>query len=245
MRLQSIRSRTALAMIGGAVLAGAFVTSHAKADEWDKKTTLTINEPIQIRDTYLQPGQYVLKLYNSGSDRHIVQIFNADQSHLINTVFAIPKERWQVGGHTEFTFWETPAGKARAMRAWFYPGDMTGNEFPYPKHLRDVAMVQTTTTETAAAAPPPPAPTTLQPTPMEEPKPEQPVEPAQTTPAPVVEQPTAQPTTPPVAATPPPENNEANRSSELPKTASPYPLIGLAGLLLLGISGVVRFARSA
>lgn len=239
MSLQSIRSRTALAVIGVAVLAGAFVPNHAKADDWNKKTTLTINEPIQIRDTYLQPGQYVLRLLDSQSDRHIVQIFNADQSHLINTIIAIPKERLDVTGHTEFTFWETPSGKARAMRAWFYPGDLIGNEFPYPKHLHDVAMAETTTTETAAVAPPAP---TVQPTPMEQPKTEQPVE---TTPPPVVEQPPAQPVAPPTATTPPPEANEATPPSELPKTASPYPLIGLTGLLLLGISGVVRFARSA
>jgi hypothetical protein len=244
MSLQSIRSRTALAVIGVAVLAGAFAPNHAKADDWNKKTTLTIDEPIQIRDTYLQPGQYVLRLLDSQSDRHVVQIFNADQSHLINTVFAVPKERLDVTGHSEFTFWETPAGKARAMRAWFYPGDLIGNEFPYPKHLHDVAMAEITTTETAAAAPAPPAPA-AQPTPMEQPKTEQPVETAQPTPPPVVEQPPAQSATPPAATTPPPETNEANRSSELPKTASPYPLIGLTGLLLLGISGVVRFTRSA
>lgn len=243
MNLQSIRSRTALAMIGGVVLTGALVTTHAKADEWDKKTTLTINEPIQIRDTYLEPGQYVLRLMDSSSDRHIVQIFNSDQSHLINTVLAIPKERLQASGRSEFTFWETPAGKARAMRAWFYPGDTIGNEFPYPKHLRDVAMAETTVTETAAAAPPPPAPA-VQPVPTEEPKTEPPAEPAQTTP-PVAEQPTVQPTTQPAATTPPAENNEANRSTELPKTGSSYPLMGLAGLLLLGVSGVVRFARVA
>lgn len=241
MSLQSIRSRTALAVISVAVLAGAFVPNHAKADDWNKKTTLTINEPIQIRDTYLQPGQYVLRLLDSQSDRHIVQIFNADQSHLINTVLAIPKERLEVTGHSEFTFWETPAGKARAMRSWYYPGDLIGNEFPYPKHLHDVAMAETTTVETAAVAPPPPV-LPVEPTPMEQPKTEQPVEP---TPAPVVEQQPAQPATPPAATTPPPENNEADRSTELPKTASPYPLMGLAGLLLLGISGVVRLTRSA
>jgi LPXTG-motif cell wall-anchored protein len=242
MSLQSIRSRTALAVMGVAVLAGAFAPNHAKADEWNKKTVLTINEPIQIRDTYLQPGQYVLRLLDSQSDRHVVQIFNADQSRLINTVLAIPKERLDVTGHSEFTFWETPAGKARAMRAWFYPGDLIGNEFPYPKHLHDVAMAETTTTEAVTAAPLPPTPT-VEPTPMEQPKTEQPVEP--TTPPPVVEQPPAQPATPQAATTPPPENTEAPPPSELPKTGSPYPLIGLTGLLLLGISGVVRFARLA
>jgi hypothetical protein len=42
---------------------GVFATS-AKADEWDKKTTITINQAIQIQDAVLQPGSYVLKLVN-------------------------------------------------------------------------------------------------------------------------------------------------------------------------------------
>jgi len=244
MQLNSlIRSRTALAMVCGAVLAGAFVTGSARADEWNKKTVLTVNEPIQIRDTYLEPGQYVLKLYNSPSERHVVQIFNRDESRIINTVFAVPKQRYEVSGHTEFTFWETPAGKAKALRSWFYPGDQIGQEFPYPKHLRDVAMLetsrttQTTTTEQAAAPP--------QPTVTEESRESQSVQTAENTPPPPVEQPPAPPAETPAAAPPPPSEGEANRAAELPKTASPYPLIGFSGLFLIGLSGLIRLRRLA
>lgn len=241
----SIRSRTALAMVCGAVLAGSILTVRARADEWNKKTVLTVNEPIQIRDTYLKPGRYVLKLYNSPSERHIVQIFNADETRIINTVLAVPKERYEVSGHSEFTFWETPAGKARALRAWFYPGDQIGQEFPYPKHLRDVAMLETsrttetTTTQQAAATP--------QPTATEETKETQSVETAENTPPPPVEQPSVAPAETPAAAPPPPPpyQGEANRAAELPKTASPYPLIGFSGLLLIGLSGLIRVRRSA
>jgi len=236
-------------MVCGAVLAGSIVTTRAKADEWNKRTVLTVNEPIQIRDTYLEPGKYVLKLYNSPSERHVVQIFNGDETHIINTVLAIPKERYETSGHTEFTFWETPAGKARALRSWFYPGDQIGQEFPYPKHLRDVAMTQTsstmtqsTTTEQAATTP---QPATNEMT-TEENKESQNVETAQNTPPPPVEQPAAPPAeTPAAAPSPASYQGEANRSAELPKTASPYPLIGLSGLLLIGLSGLLRLRRTA
>ena len=161
MKLQHlIHSRTALVMACGAALALGFVTFGAKADEWDKKTVLTVNQPIQVQDTFLQPGQYVFKLLRSDSDRHVVQIFNSNESHIINTILAIPKERMEPTGSSQFTFYETPAGKARALRAWFYPGDLVGQEFTYPKHLRDVAMTttsentnQTTTTTTQEAQP--------------------------------------------------------------------------------------------
>jgi hypothetical protein len=51
-----------------------------RADEWNKLTVLTVNQPIQVTDKLLDPGQYVFKLLDSSSDRPIVQIFNADQT---------------------------------------------------------------------------------------------------------------------------------------------------------------------
>jgi hypothetical protein len=129
-----------VAVCGLGLVAG-LVTFRAQADEWDKKTILTVDQPIQITDTYLEPGTYVLKLADSSSNRHIVYIFNEQQNHLINTVMAIPNYRLQPTGSSRFTFWETPAGSARAMRAWFYPGDNFGQEFTYPKNLRQIAVV--------------------------------------------------------------------------------------------------------
>jgi len=111
-----IPSRTVLATLCGMMLAMGAAISPARADVWNKKTVLTVNQPIQVTDTVLEPGQYVLKLLDSQSDRHIVQIFNGDQTHIINTVLAIPRQRMQATGHTEFTFWETPPGTVRALR---------------------------------------------------------------------------------------------------------------------------------
>jgi LPXTG-motif cell wall-anchored protein len=223
----------------GGALALGIATFGAKADEWNKKTVLTINEPIQVRDTLLEPGQYVFKLLNSSSDRHVVQIFNADQSHLINTILAVPKERMDPTGRSEFVFYETPAGTARALRAWYYPGDLVGQEFPYPKHLHQVAQTahssaKMTVTTTAMATEQPAAPVPEQPPAQVE---EQP------TPQPEMAQPPAEQ---PPAAEPTPDTS-ANREQpqELPKTASPYPLIGLSGLVMIGLSGVLRLKRSA
>src|SRR5580698_8250181 len=106
-----------------------------KADEWDKKTILTVNETIQLPNATLQPGTYTFKLLDSQSDRHIVQVFDKDGMHLITTILAIPNYRLQPTGTSKFTFWEVPAGQPPAMRAWFYPGDNFGQEFAYPKNL--------------------------------------------------------------------------------------------------------------
>jgi len=52
-----------------------------KGDEWDKKTTVTFTAPVEIPGVGAQTlpaGTYVFKLFDSASDRNIVQIFNED-----------------------------------------------------------------------------------------------------------------------------------------------------------------------
>lgn len=233
------RSRAAFVALGGMTLAIGLMPFGAQADQWDKKTTLTIDQPMQVRETYLEPGQYVFKLLNSSSDRHIVQIYNADQTHLINTIMAIPDYRVQVTGKSRFEMWETPAGSVKALKAWFYPGDNFGQEFPYPKHLREVALLE-----------PAPAPPSFQTRPAE-PAPAEPViQPQAFVPEPPSRQEPQEiaqnsPPPPPPAAAAPPEQPVASRPAELPKTASPYPMIGLTGLLLLGLGALVSRTRSA
>jgi LPXTG-motif cell wall-anchored protein len=237
---QSINNRkswtTLVAFSGVALVLGMAVS--AQADQWDKRTVLTINEPMQIRETLLQPGQYVLKLVDSSSDRHIVQIFNANQTHLINTVMAIPDYRVQATGGSRFVMWETPAGSAKALKSWFYPGDNFGQEFPYPKNLTVIAQNSTSTYVPPPAAPAPPEPTAQPQASVQEPPSEQPqVEIAQNSPPP--------PPTPSVATEPPPQSPVTSTPAELPKTASPYPMFGFTGLLLLGVGGLLRQKRFA
>ena len=116
----------AMASVG---LLGIALSSSARADEWNKKTVMTVNEPFQVPNKVLPAGTYVIKLLNSQSDRHIVQIFNADETQLQTTILAIPNYRLQPTGNSRFVFWETPRGSAKAMRAWFYPGDPSARNF--------------------------------------------------------------------------------------------------------------------
>jgi len=210
---------------------------HSKADEWNKRTVLTINQPMQVMDTYLEPGSYVFKLLNSSSNRHIVQIYNASENHLIATLMAIPDYRVQPTGHSQFKMWETPAGYVAALRDWFYPGDNFGHEFPYPKHLRQIEVAQTTTTQTTqeAQVTPPPAP---------EPAPQ--VEEQQQTTVQEEAQNTPPPPPPAIETQPAPEETPAPAPpQQLPKTASSYPLFGFLGVLLLGVGGLIRRTCSA
>src|SRR5919112_3062650 len=128
--ISNFKAFAAASCLGVATLA---VSQLAMADQWNKKTILTVNETIQVPGKVLQPGKYVMRLLDSPSNRHIVQIFNKREDQLQTTVLAIPNYRLQPTGKTEFQWWEVPAGQPRAMRAWFYPGDNFGQEFAYPK----------------------------------------------------------------------------------------------------------------
>ena len=96
--------RLALAVVSIGLL-GIALSRSARADEWDKKTILTVNETIQVPNKVLPPGKYVMKLLDSPSNRHIVQIFSGDGMHLETTILAIPNYRLQPTGKTVFSFW--------------------------------------------------------------------------------------------------------------------------------------------
>jgi hypothetical protein len=101
-----------------------------KADAWDKKTVLTISEPIQVPNLVLAPGTYVFKLADFNY-RHVVKIYNENETKLLTTALAVPNERVRSRDRSEFDFWETRAGQPRAMRAWFYPNEYSGQAFVY------------------------------------------------------------------------------------------------------------------
>ena len=49
------------------------------------------------------------------------------------TILAIPNYRLKPTSKTVISFSERPAGEPEALRAWFYPGMKSGQEFVYPK----------------------------------------------------------------------------------------------------------------
>lgn len=224
----------------GAVLIAAAVHPSARADQWDKKTTITITEPVEMPScctpnhvVVLAPGTYVMALVDSQSDRHIVRVFEKDGTTVVTTILAIPNYRLKPTGNSVFQFWETPAGQPREMRAWFYPGDNFGQEFAYHK-TKSIeiaraakAVVPAVVLETEAEL------TTVPVVVVDEKGKEEPVE--------IVlarNEPPVQPA--------PERTYETQVPAKLPDTGSDYPLLGLAGLASLIISGCMsRFLKRA
>ncbi len=228
-----------------AVIVAAFSPS-VKADDWNRKTVITFSQPVETPGVHMQgwavlpAGTYVFKVLDSASDRHIVQIFNQNETVVYATILAIPNYRLKATDKTVMTFRETPPGEPQVLRAWFYPGHNFGDEFVYPK-AKAIALAKVinapvlyTPVEIAAEVAAPitsPAEAVvvqLKQVPVLAVKPTgEDVEIAQ------------------VVTAPPAETLVAEAPvQELPKTASPLPLIGLFGLLTLGAAFGLQVARA-
>jgi hypothetical protein len=208
----------------------------AKADDWNRKTTFTFSGPVEIPGVHLKgwavlpAGTYVFKILDSQSDRHVVQIFSADEKTVYATILAIPNYRLKATDKTVITFRERPAGEPEALRAWFYPGRNWGEEFVYPK-ARAIELAKTTNT-----------PILFMPVeiPVEVQQPivaaDEPVV-VQLKQAPIMAiKPTGEEVELAAVVTAPPalEMAAAPVTAVLPATSSPLPLIALFGLLALG-----------
>jgi LPXTG-motif cell wall-anchored protein len=194
------------------------ITPQVKADEYNKKTTMTFSEPFEVPGVgaqVLPAGTYVFKLVDSLVDRDIVQVTSTDEKHVYTTILAIPNYRLKATDKTVLTFGERGAGQPEAIKAWFYPGETWGQQFVYPKsraiETTEAVPVETLRTVQVAA---------IQPTGEEIPA------------ATLVE-------APPAAA--------AVVAQTLPQTASSLPLFALIGLLSLcaGFTLLIITKRSA
>ena len=195
------------------------VSTGAQADEWNKKTIVTFSQPVEVPgvDAQVLPaGTYVFRLVDSTSNRNIVRILSADESHIYTTILAIPNYRLRATDKTVMTFRERAAGQPEAIRAWFYPGNNFGQEFVYPK-FRAIELAKATGEPVLAM------PLAGEPT----------VE--------VLKAVEVEAVTPAGEVVPVAQLVEAE---SLPQTASFLPLVGLLGLLSMGLSwGLGAFAK--
>jgi hypothetical protein len=198
-------------------LFSAAVLPSARADTWNKKTVVTFSQAVEVPGKILPAGTYTFQLADSLSDRHIVQIFNADGSQIISTILAINNYRLEPTGETVMKFSERPGDSPEALRAWFYPGDNFGQEFVYPK-VRAIQLAQATKVIVPAVAVDTLDDSSLKTIPILAVTPDQKE----------VEVEKVIQTTPAVQAAPP--------VAELPTTASLMPLFAMLGAALIGLA---------
>src|ERR1700720_4209391 len=116
------RFRMTAATLG---LLSAFFVPSMRADESNKETHLTINQPLQVQDILLAPGQYVFKLIEPG----VVSIYNADGTQSEGIILGWSAYRVDAGDKTLFTVSQSQGNQPATLKYWFYPGDNFGLEF--------------------------------------------------------------------------------------------------------------------
>ena len=119
------------------LLSLACLVPRARADDWHKTTQVSVNHPIELPGTVLEPGTYTFRLVSP--DSHIVQIWNAHRTRLYASIMTIPDARVEPAGHTILKLTESRKGAPPELQAWFYPGDTSGEEFVYPHSPRMLA----------------------------------------------------------------------------------------------------------
>jgi hypothetical protein len=196
----------------------ALTPTPASGVTFDKLAYLTFNAPVQVPGATLSAGTYRFHLTNPDTSRNVLQVLSNDGTIVYAMFHTIPDLRTTLTDEATVTFKETPAGVPFAVRSLFYGGEYGGYEFVYGKgepNMIPEVVRQPEITYTA------------EPMPVIEP-PYQPFAP----------EPVAEPAVEPVGE-PVPEPAPA----ELPRTATPLPVIAVGGLasLLAGLGmGLLR-----
>src|SRR5262249_30029683 len=83
-------------------------------------------------------GKYVFRLADT-SLHNVMQVYDANERHLLGQWFFVPVNRTmealeRANGKPVVMFQETARGITPPIKYFFYPTDLTGKEFIYPKH---------------------------------------------------------------------------------------------------------------
>jgi hypothetical protein len=110
------------------------MAAPARGNQCDKLTYLTFSEPVGLPGVTLRPGTYRFMHPDCATTGNLLQVSNQDGTEVYGTFLTIPEERTTLTSHSEVVFAEMPAGSPEAIKAWFYPGETTGDGLIYPKH---------------------------------------------------------------------------------------------------------------
>jgi hypothetical protein len=251
---------TGFTIVGLVAILGVAAPS-LRGDDWNLKTSFTVDQQIEVPGAILEPDTtYIIHVMELQANRNVMRISNEDESEVITTFHTVDdRRREELVENPTFDFMEVPAGHPKPVRAWYYPGRVTGFEFLYPEEQKEriaaygsrapaaeqVAALNTPA-EPVFAEPAPPAvqpeiAAEAEPAPVEplaiEKQEEIAVERAKPEEAEPVLTAQAQP---PAQSQPSAQAPAAPQADALPATAGALPLLGLLGALSVGAGMLLR-----
>jgi len=114
-------------------MAFASLSQEQPGFEWNKKSTLTVDEKVEFPGIVLEPGVYIIRLGESGEHRSRVEILNRDETQVLALLVAVPDHRQRENDSSEFSYHDVKWDGPRPVRSWYFSGDLVGLEFVYPK----------------------------------------------------------------------------------------------------------------
>jgi hypothetical protein len=112
-----------------ALLLFTALTPASRADEWNKSTSITFDNPMEIPGQVLPAGTYVFKTLDNTVAQNIVQVWNGDQTQLVATLHVVPEYVHEP--YDTVVFNSDHSGSVARLDSWFYPGDNNGFQFNY------------------------------------------------------------------------------------------------------------------
>ena len=115
-----------------AILVGTLATP-AQANECDKLTYLTFSAPVSLPGVSLPAGTYRFTRPDCSTGDHLLRVSSQDGTEIYATLLTIPENRPSPSLQATVVFAETHAGAPEAIKAWFFPGEASGDELIYPR----------------------------------------------------------------------------------------------------------------
>ena len=115
------------------LLINAVVCVSGYAQTAQQTTKITFSKPIRLPGVTMPAGTYTFLHPTPMEDFHVVQVMNENQTMSYGFFLTIPNVRLTPTNETVITFRETPVGYTDTVRAWFFPGERSGDEFLYSR----------------------------------------------------------------------------------------------------------------
>jgi hypothetical protein len=118
-------------LVSAFALAWCLGISTASADEWNRRTVLTINQSMVVPGATLTPGTYTFLLTNPETSRDVVTIMRDDGS-VVTSAHIKRMPRLSDNRDLALAVVLNESSSMPVMKGWFYPGLASGFEFVYP-----------------------------------------------------------------------------------------------------------------
>ena len=113
------------------LVASMGVTAHAQTSDY--RTYFTFKTPVTLPGVTLPAGRYLFRLADPNSSRKVINVLSADGKTSLAMLHTIPNQVMKAPNNPEIRFMETARDMPPAIKTWWYPGKAIGYEFIYPR----------------------------------------------------------------------------------------------------------------